>query len=72
MNPPPSARAQRAHDDACARGQDGYADPDTGWFVFTAVGLKKRGWCCGSGCRHCPYPPEEQWRAGRPGARPPG
>lgn len=71
MSSLPSPRAQRAHDDACARGQDGYLDPDTGWLVFSAVGLKKRGWCCGSGCRHCPYPPEEQWRAGRPGARPP-
>jgi len=23
--------------------------------VFTAVHLLKRGFCCGSGCRHCPY-----------------
>lgn len=23
--------------------------------VFTATYLLKRGTCCGSGCRHCPY-----------------
>lgn len=23
--------------------------------VFTAAYLLKRGTCCGSGCRHCPY-----------------
>jgi Family of unknown function (DUF5522) len=26
--------------------------------VFTAAYLLKRGSCCGSGCRHCPYPIE--------------
>jgi hypothetical protein len=25
--------------------------------VFTADYHKKRGYCCGSGCRHCPYNP---------------
>jgi hypothetical protein len=24
--------------------------------VFTAAYHLKRGSCCGSGCRHCPYP----------------
>jgi hypothetical protein len=24
--------------------------------VFTAAFLLQRGYCCGSGCRHCPYP----------------
>ena len=23
--------------------------------VFTAAYLLRRGYCCGSGCRHCPY-----------------
>ena len=54
-----------AHAEAEARGQDGYFDPDTGLFVMTASALAARGACCGSGCRHCPYPPEEQRRAGR-------
>ena len=27
-----------------------------GLLVFTAAYLARRGYCCGSGCRHCPYP----------------
>ena len=45
----------RAHEDAIARGDDGYIDPDTGLYVMTALYLKEREYCCGSGCRHCPY-----------------
>lgn len=33
---------------------DFYTD-DLGRVVFTAAYLRKRGWCCGNGCRHCPY-----------------
>lgn len=29
---------------------------ENGFYVFTAHYLKNRGYCCGSGCRHCPYP----------------
>ena len=25
------------------------------FIVFTAEYLKRRGYCCGSGCRHCPF-----------------
>jgi hypothetical protein len=25
------------------------------YLVFTAAYHLKRGYCCGSGCRHCPY-----------------
>lgn len=28
---------------------------DGPYMVFTAAYLLKRGTCCGSGCRHCPY-----------------
>jgi hypothetical protein len=28
---------------------------ENGNFVFTENYLKKRGYCCESGCRHCPY-----------------
>lgn len=35
-------------------GEDYYVDPD-GLYVFTAAWLLKRGYCCGNGCRHCPY-----------------
>lgn len=26
--------------------------------VFTEEWHIKRGWCCGNGCRHCPYIPK--------------
>jgi iron complex transport system substrate-binding protein len=28
---------------------------ETGLMVFTASYLKRRGYCCGNGCRNCPY-----------------
>ncbi len=65
---PPSPEAVRAHAAAEARAQDSYIDPTTGMFVLTAGYLLRRGSCCGKGCRHCPYPPEAQRRAGRPGS----
>lgn len=43
------------HERACRAGEEFYVDPGTGWRVFTEVGLRRRGSCCGSGCRHCPY-----------------
>ena len=33
---------------------------ENGLMVLTAHFLKKRGYCCGSGCRHCPYPKENE------------
>jgi hypothetical protein len=35
-------------------GRDYYID-DRGFFVFTEEYHKKRGFCCKSGCKHCPY-----------------
>lgn len=43
------------HDRACAAGELKYVDPDTGYTVMTELAHKKRGACCGSGCRHCPF-----------------
>ncbi len=34
-------------------GEDFYME-DGNW-VFTAKYLLRRGYCCRSGCRHCPY-----------------
>ena len=48
--------ATAAHEQALRDGADGYADPATGLFVFTAAYLAARGTCCDSQCRHCPYP----------------
>jgi hypothetical protein len=43
---------------------DGKPDPqepawylENGLLVYTAAYHLKRGYCCGSGCRHCPYDP---------------
>lgn len=35
-------------------GEDYYINEE-GLFVFTEKYHLKRGYCCGSGCRHCPY-----------------
>ncbi|MBM74716.1 MAG: hypothetical protein CMK59_04900 [Proteobacteria bacterium] len=61
-----SEQAKKLHKAACARQQNGYIDPQSGFFVLTELYLKTRGHCCGAGCRHCPYPAEEQEAAGRP------
>lgn len=44
-----------AHEAAMAAGEQGYADPVTGYFVMTAQTHARRGSCCDNGCRHCPY-----------------
>ena len=35
-------------------GKDFYYDA-RGYMVLTAAYLLERGFCCGNGCRHCPY-----------------
>ena len=35
-------------------GEDYYVN-ENGLVVFTAKYLVERGYCCGSGCKHCPY-----------------
>jgi hypothetical protein len=45
----------RRHADAMAANLPVYADPVSGFSVFTAEFLASRGYCCDSGCRHCPY-----------------
>jgi iron complex transport system substrate-binding protein len=55
-----SVLIERLHELACKRGLPTYRDPLTGYEVFTAAYLRNRGYCCGSGCRHCPYPPAAQ------------
>jgi len=43
------------HKRAIEKNEDIYIDPKTGYQVFTAAFLLEKGYCCGSGCRHCPY-----------------
>jgi hypothetical protein len=40
-------------DQPLIEGEDYYLE--NGLYVFTAQYLLKRGYCCESGCRHCPY-----------------
>jgi len=37
-------------------GEDYYMDGP--YLVFTAAYHRKRGYCCNSGCRHCPWKDE--------------
>lgn len=34
---------------------DDFYYSDEGYIVFTEKYLLKRGYCCKSGCKHCPY-----------------
>ena len=56
---PPSVRHReailRAHGEAVDRRAATYRDPISGLSVFTGQFLADRGYCCESGCRHCPY-----------------
>jgi hypothetical protein len=45
----------RRHAEAQRASLPVYADPVSGFSVFTADFLASRGYCCESGCRHCPY-----------------
>lgn len=47
--------AVAAHRRAVAGGVDGYVDPSTGLFCFTAAYHWDKGYCCALGCRHCPW-----------------
>lgn len=56
---PPSSSSYEAvlaaHEEAVVRDADGYVDPVSGSWVFTAAHLEERGHCCDLGCRHCPW-----------------
>ena len=44
----------------CILGEDYYMEGD--YWVFTEKYHLDKGYCCGSFCRHCPYPVEERER----------
>lgn len=52
---PQAPAAVAAHADAVADGVDGYLDPISGMFCFTAAYHWEKGRCCELGCRHCPW-----------------
>ena len=45
----------RVHEEAVQRGEHTYIDPVTGALVMTELAHASRGFCCGNGCRHCPW-----------------
>ena len=67
---PSQADIRRVHERACRKRENSYIDPVSGFFVMTAHYLRGRGYCCGAGCRHCPYPSDVQVAAGRPANAP--
>jgi len=52
---PRFAQIMMRHSEAVVAGEPCYEDPATGLSVFTAAFLAERGYCCDSGCRHCPF-----------------
>ncbi|XP_003641717.4 uncharacterized protein C1orf53 homolog [Gallus gallus] len=52
---PLERRIVELHREAAAAGRQTYVDPATGYQVLTEVAHLRRGKCCGSACRHCPY-----------------
>ncbi|MBX2974679.1 MAG: hypothetical protein KF721_01005 [Ignavibacteriaceae bacterium] len=54
-NSPNFQKIMDLHLKACEQEKAFYTDPVTGYSVFTAYYHLRRGGCCGSGCRHCPY-----------------
>lgn len=50
-------QSQKPQQEPLIENKDFYIE--NGYYVFTEYYLKKRGYCCGSGCRHCPYGDEK-------------
>lgn len=44
--------------DPAEESEDYSLDPESGLWVFSSAYLMKRGYCCGLGCRNCPYVPK--------------
>jgi hypothetical protein len=52
---PQFSEIMKRHGAAVAGGLPCYDDPTTRLSVFTSAFLAERGYCCDSGCRHCPF-----------------
>jgi len=51
-------------------GEDFYLE--RGFLVFTEAFLRRRGYCCESGCRHCPWGYSNKSRNDEPNPSPEG
>ncbi|MEK7857429.1 MAG: DUF5522 domain-containing protein [Acidobacteriota bacterium] len=54
MESSPDLKNEDSKDPTLTEGRDYYFE--NGLMVLTAHFLRRRGFCCGNGCRHCPYP----------------
>ena len=52
---PMRAEILKGHTAAVQSGRPTYRDPVSGLSVLTAAFLASRGYCCASGCPHCPF-----------------
>lgn len=59
-------RSEKGETPKLIEGLDYYFE--NGLMVLTAHFLKNRGYCCGNGCRHCPYPPDSPGNLNADGA----
>jgi hypothetical protein len=57
----PGQKDKESSSNKLEEGRDYYTED--GKFVFTAYFLSTRGYCCKSGCRHCPYGDKKQPKA---------
>ena len=57
-NYPKSEKTGKADSDSAENTEEYYFE--NGFMVFTAKYHTQRGFCCGNGCRHCPYQPKHQ------------
>jgi hypothetical protein len=48
------AMKEQSNENKLIEGVDYYLTPE-GYRCFTEIHHQKRGYCCKSGCRHCPY-----------------
>jgi len=61
--PEPNDAPERRPVTQLVEGEDFYREGP--YVVFTEAYHRRRGYCCGSGCRHCPWDHEAVPRAGR-------
>lgn len=59
MKPQLAAPWIEIHRRALLEGRITYVDPQTGLSVFTELFHERRGHCCESSCRHCPWRNEQ-------------
>ena len=55
-----SVQQERVPSNKLIENVDYYFDKESGLMVLTSFFHIKRGFCCGNGCRECPYYPKHE------------